>query len=141
MTHEPEVISLLDADYAFKDSPPKFIRATLFHYYYTSANGTSGDDDGGGGGGGNDDSGDYWRRERIGSFFPVVDAEDPGLVNYLKNAGILSSSSSPSPASSTSSPLQTLIKVIRLLLSPLGGFQLCAFSFLIGVIGGRQNRD
>ena len=124
LTHQPEVVSLLASDYAFKDAPPKFVRATLYHYHY------SGDYPEGGA----DGVTDYWRRERRGSYFPIVDAEDPGLVNYLKGAGIISSSSS-SISVKDFLYLEALTKIVRTILSHLGGFQFCIILLLLAVRG------
>ena len=132
LTHAPDVVSLLDSEYAFKNSPPKYIRATLYHYHYSE------DDSGGGDGGDDGTAGEekslYWRREKRNSYFPIVDAEDPGLVNYLKSAGIIS----PSPSTSSSAYESWLMKTLRGLrkiLAPVGGFQLCAFLLILAIVG------
>ena len=33
--NEPDVLALIDGGNPFRDSPPKYIRATLYHYHYT----------------------------------------------------------------------------------------------------------
>ncbi|XP_069132099.1 lipase maturation factor 2-like isoform X1 [Argopecten irradians] len=68
---QPEVLQLLQHN-PFPGQPPKYIRATLYHYHYTQNNGQ-----------------EWWVREKKNEYFPPVEKDNPSLVQYLKHAKIL----------------------------------------------------
>ncbi|XP_060068201.1 lipase maturation factor 2-like isoform X1 [Ylistrum balloti] len=68
---QPEVIQLLHHN-PFPEEPPKYIRATLYHYHFSQNNGQ-----------------DWWVREKKNEYFPPVEKDNPSLVQYLKHAKII----------------------------------------------------
>jgi hypothetical protein len=63
----------LFAENPFSAKPPKFIRATLYRYRLAKPNA----------------QGNYWTRERLGEWLPVLSASDPRLIQYLQGMGWL----------------------------------------------------
>jgi hypothetical protein len=56
----------------FPNKPPHYIRATLYRYTFAKP--------------GNPE-GRYWNRQRLGLWLPVMSADDPRLLDYLRSAG------------------------------------------------------
>jgi len=121
LSHQPEVVSLLDSLYPFSKSPPKYVRATLYHYHYTKPSEVK----------------DYWKREKQGSYFPIVDVNDPGLNSYLRQAGLLDSPSDNVP---DILQLQKCLSQIRLLVGGLDGFCLCGLMLFIAFVSSRMSK-
>ncbi|HEV3250752.1 MAG TPA: lipase maturation factor family protein, partial [Puia sp.] len=72
LRNDPGAVSLF-ADNPFPDHPPRYIRAVLYHYTFAQP--------------GNPE-GRYWKRERMGEpWIPSMSADDPRLIEFLKNAG------------------------------------------------------
>jgi hypothetical protein len=70
--NDPGAVSLF-ADNPFPDHPPRYIRAVLYHYTFAQP--------------GNPE-GRYWKRERMGEpWIPSMSADDPRMIEFLKNAG------------------------------------------------------
>jgi len=83
--HEPWLVSLVYkllhndpvqlaqlAGNPFPSAPPRYIRAELYRYHFAALG-----------------SGQYWTRERIGSYLPATSLEDKRLRAYLMQYGIL----------------------------------------------------
>ncbi|MDB5020161.1 MAG: lipase maturation factor family protein [Pedobacter sp.] len=62
----------LFASNPFTNKPPRYIRASLYRYTFAKP--------------GNPE-GRYWNRKKIGLWLPVLSADDPRLLNFLKSAG------------------------------------------------------
>ncbi|XP_049810816.1 lipase maturation factor 2-like [Schistocerca nitens] len=76
---QPEVLQLLDTSRnPFPNKPPKYIRATLYHYHYTPWTQRS--------------ASAWWTRERVGEYFPIFSRDHPPLLEYLRNVKILTDS-------------------------------------------------
>lgn len=74
---QPEVLALMNTvESPFRDRPPKYIKASLYHYHYTPRGQTW-------------NSQAWWTRERIGEYFPVFSYDHPPLVEYLTKMNIL----------------------------------------------------
>ena len=77
VTGSEAVLSLLDEASSFMDSPPKFIKADLYHYTFTSAEDWQGG------------SRDWWKRTLIREYFPAVTADNASLREAARSIGIL----------------------------------------------------
>lgn len=58
----------------FSQKAPKFIRSKLYKYHFTTIN---------------DGTSDWWTREEVGEYSPILTKDDSGLKDYLKKVGIL----------------------------------------------------
>ncbi len=66
-------LSLL-ANNPFPDEPPRYIRAELYRYRFTRPD---------------ENDGTWWKRERVGSWLPPLNAEQPELRRFLEAQGWL----------------------------------------------------
>ncbi|HVY46728.1 MAG TPA: lipase maturation factor family protein, partial [Minicystis sp.] len=57
----------------FPDAPPKFVRAEVYRYAFTRIG---------------DGSGAWWRRSRVGTYFPPLSLGDPRLAGFLEEQGL-----------------------------------------------------
>lgn len=90
---QEEVLQLLDSSKnPFPNKPPKYIKASLYHYHYTPWNQRW--------------SGVWWTREKVSEYFPVFSRDHPPLLDYLRNLKILSDRS---PEARTVKPMWKLI--------------------------------
>jgi hypothetical protein len=69
--NNPRTLSLFAVN-PFPEKPPRYIRATLYHYSFAKP--------------GNPE-GEWWKREKIASWLPAMSANDPRLVAFLKSEG------------------------------------------------------
>jgi hypothetical protein len=69
--NDPGALSLF-ARNPFPDTPPRYVRATLYRYAFAEP--------------GNPD-GLWWKREVLGPWLPALSIDDPRLVRFLKQAG------------------------------------------------------
>jgi len=69
--NDPGTISLF-AGNPFPNNPPRFIRATLYRYRLAAPGNAQGN---------------YWTREKLGEWIPVLSAADPRLINYIDANG------------------------------------------------------
>ena len=60
----------------FPDQPPRFVRAQLYRYQFTTPEERR-------------LTGNWWKRELVGSYFPAVSLETPGFRTVLENQGWL----------------------------------------------------
>lgn len=76
LENKPEVLALMDSSKnPFPKKPPVFIRSKLYKYHFTS----------------NRDNMDWWTREEVGEYSPVISKDDPPAVkDYLVKIGTLS---------------------------------------------------
>ena len=66
----PEVLELLDPESPFQGRrPPKFIRAKLYKYHFAED--------------------DWWRREEVGEYLPVLTLDNPQLISIMRDQGVL----------------------------------------------------
>jgi hypothetical protein len=72
--NDPKTLGLF-AKNPFPDTPPKFVRATLYRYQFASP--------------GNPD-GAWWTREELGEWLPPLSSDDPRLLRILRQAGWIS---------------------------------------------------
>ncbi|XP_066594651.1 lipase maturation factor 2-like [Prorops nasuta] len=71
---QPEVLALMNTvESPFKNKPPKFIRASLYHYHYTLKSQTN----------------TWWTREKIGEYFPVFSSDTTSLIEYLTKIKVI----------------------------------------------------
>ncbi|KYN16356.1 PREDICTED: lipase maturation factor 2-like [Trachymyrmex cornetzi] len=72
LTGQPEVLALMNTlENPFRDRPPKYVRASLYHYHYTSWSQTSAN------------TRPWWTRERIGEYFPTFSQNHSPLIEFL----------------------------------------------------------
>ena len=79
--NDPGALSLFD-DNPFPDKPPRYIRAELYRYQFVPPG---------------NPHGDWWKREALGLWLPPLSADDPRLIQFLKQAGWLESTNSIGP--------------------------------------------
>jgi len=79
--NDPGALSLL-ARNPFPEKPPRYLRAVLYRYEFAPP--------------GNPER-DWWKREELGLWLPPLSADDPRLINLLKQAGWLENTDSVSP--------------------------------------------
>ncbi|XP_012062776.1 PREDICTED: lipase maturation factor 2-like [Atta cephalotes] len=71
LTGQPEVLALMNTvENPFRDRPPKYVRASLYHYHYTPWSQTS-------------NTRAWWTRERIGEYFPTFSQNHSPLIEFL----------------------------------------------------------
>ncbi|XP_046465996.1 lipase maturation factor 2 [Neodiprion pinetum] len=76
LSGQPEVLALINqAQNPFRDSPPKYIKASLYHYHYTPWSQRH--------------SSTWWTREKIGEYFPIFSKDHPPLLEYLSKMKII----------------------------------------------------
>lgn len=79
LSGQPEVLQLLDRSRnPFPSKPPKYIKASLYHYHYTPWEQRW--------------SQSWWTREKVGEYFPIFTRDHPPLLDYLNSMKVLSSS-------------------------------------------------
>jgi hypothetical protein len=76
--NDPGALSLL-AGNPFPQRPPRYIRAVLYQYRFAPRG---------------NPAGDWWTRKRLGLWLPPLSADDPGLREFLRQAGWLTDSAS-----------------------------------------------
>jgi hypothetical protein len=69
--NDPDAVNLF-AGNPFPGKPPRFIRAVLYRYQFAKPGNLQGL---------------WWTRERIGDWMPVLSADDPQLVKFLRYEG------------------------------------------------------
>ncbi|XP_059157855.1 lipase maturation factor 2-like isoform X2 [Physella acuta] len=77
LQNQPDVLDLISSN-PFPDRPPKYIRATLYHYHYTSLKDCSGVE-----------KCSWWKREIKAEYLPALSITDQSFVDYLKHAQLL----------------------------------------------------
>lgn len=95
LQNEPAVVKLLDEDHV-PSNPPKYIRASLYHFSYTSwfdGNSTT-----------------FWTRERVNDYFPAYTLADGFLETKLNDIGIPATASTPE---AMNLPLKLLMDGVR----------------------------
>jgi hypothetical protein len=71
LQNDPGVLSLLQ-NRPFPRAPPRYVRAERYRYHFTRIGSQA-----------------YWRRERIGSYLPALSLDDPRLLDFLSEHGLL----------------------------------------------------
>jgi len=79
--NDPGALSLLGQN-PFPAKPPRYIRAVLYRYEFAPP--------------GNPEH-DWWKREELGLWLPPLSAEDPRLIDLLKQAGWFNNAGSVGP--------------------------------------------
>lgn len=101
LSGQPDVVALLDPASPWRDSPPKYIKATKYTYHYTNfAEGASGM---------------WWKREVDGDYLPIFTVDHAPLVEYLRKIGTIGTMDIPA----TNQPLQQLLDIIRSFLTAM----------------------
>jgi hypothetical protein len=59
------------------DAPPHFIRARLYHYEFTRVSGASG----------NHEVTDWWKREFVRDYIPMIEKGNPSLIAFVNREG------------------------------------------------------
>ncbi|KAK0163832.1 hypothetical protein PV328_002522 [Microctonus aethiopoides] len=101
LSGQPEVLALLNnVEKPFGDKPPKYIKASLYHYHYVPWRKT-----------GNDQS--WWSREHVGEYFPIFSRDHPPLLDYLTKMKVLPDKT---VVKVTNELLKSILDTIRMLL-------------------------
>ncbi|XP_069702878.1 lipase maturation factor 2-like isoform X1 [Periplaneta americana] len=104
---QPEVLQLLDTSQnPFPTKPPKYLKASLYHYHFTPWSQRW--------------SGPWWKREKVGEYFPIFSRDHPPLLDYLRNMKILPPASQHGATDSSSQVapwLKALLDRLRYLVS------------------------
>jgi hypothetical protein len=79
--NDPGALSLFGSN-PFPNKPPRYIRAVLYRYQFAPSG---------------NPAGDWWKREELGLWLPPLAADDPRLIQFLKQAGWLESTNSLGP--------------------------------------------
>jgi hypothetical protein len=69
--NDPGSVGLFAAN-PFPEKPPRYIRAVLYRYRFAKPS---------------NPNGFYWTRDRVGEWLPVLSANDPRLINFLRSEG------------------------------------------------------
>ncbi|XP_015590063.1 lipase maturation factor 2 [Cephus cinctus] len=97
---QPEVLSLLNnAQNPFRDGPPKYVKASLYHYRYTPWSKSNGQA--------------WWTREKVTEYFPVFSRDHPPLIDYLTKMKIIQEKPM---VKVTNKPLKIVLDSIRSLI-------------------------
>ncbi|PIK46800.1 putative lipase maturation factor 2 [Apostichopus japonicus] len=72
LTHQEEVLNLIDHN-PFSKSPPKFIRAKLYHYHFTSWS---------------KNSKNWWRRKEVETYLSPVTKESQAITSFVQSSGL-----------------------------------------------------
>jgi len=122
--NQKEVLDLMGEN-PFPDTPPKYIRAVLYHYHYTS----------------NDkkserytSSNEWWVRKRVREYLPIITKDEPSFINYLKQAGIIENPHPKNPSNVKPNFLSFTIHGIRSVLGQTNGFRTTLSLFFTGLL-------
>lgn len=103
LSGQKEVTGLLNnVDKSFGNGPPKYVRATLYHYHFVPwrKSGTQ----------------SWWTRERVGEYFPIFSRDHPPLLEYLTKMKILKDDK---VVPVTNDILKTVIDALRALINKI----------------------
>ncbi|XP_063960788.1 lipase maturation factor 2-like [Lytechinus pictus] len=115
LTDQPEVLALIK-DSPFPDKPPKYIRATLFHYHYTQY-GT--------------EEIDWWKRDEVNEYLPPVSLKNQQFMDIIQKNGIkLKKTTKKSKSSHQPNLLEQFVVYLRSLIGHLSGTVLILSLFL-----------
>ncbi|XP_042860415.1 lipase maturation factor 2-like [Penaeus japonicus] len=95
LSGQQEVIALLDSSSPWRDSTPKYIKASKYTYRYTSIKEGA--------------SGSWWKRTHEGDYLPIFTVDHAPLVEYLRKIGTIGTMDIPA----TNQPLQHGLDMIR----------------------------
>jgi hypothetical protein len=79
--NDPGALGLFGGN-PFPEKPPRYIRAVLYRYEFAPPG---------------NPGGNWWKREELGLWLPPLSADDPRLLDFLKQAGWLDDTNSVSP--------------------------------------------
>jgi hypothetical protein len=79
--NDPGALSLFGGN-PFPEKPPRYIRAVLYRYHFAPP--------------GNPE-GNWWKREELGLWLPPLSADNPQLLDWLKQAGWLANTNAAGP--------------------------------------------
>ncbi|XP_071830749.1 lipase maturation factor 2-like [Apostichopus japonicus] len=82
LTNQEEVLDLIDHN-PFPKSPPKFIRAKLYHYHFTSWS---------------KNSKNWWRRKEVETYLSPVTKESQAITSFVQSSGLTYMSKIPPSA-------------------------------------------
>ncbi|XP_064599666.1 lipase maturation factor 2-like isoform X2 [Liolophura sinensis] len=115
LTGQKEVLDLI-AHNPFPSAPPKYMRATLYHYHFTK---DQPDYDG-------YTTEDWWTRTKHMEYLPELMVQDETFVSYLKSANIIQEGRPPEP----STIFGSILDFIR---AQIGGTE--GFTFVMSLFG------
>jgi hypothetical protein len=71
--NDPGTLSLF-AGNPFPGKPPRYVRAVLYQYAFAPPG---------------NPQGNWWTRRKLGPWIPPLSADDPRLIGFLQDAGLL----------------------------------------------------
>lgn len=94
---QKEVLALINnAKNPFRNSQPKYVKASLYHYHYTPWSQRN--------------SQAWWTREKVGEYFPVFSRDHPPLLEYLAKMKIIQDKAEPKVVNE---PLKIVLDFLR----------------------------
>ncbi|KAK4309275.1 hypothetical protein Pmani_019088 [Petrolisthes manimaculis] len=95
---QTEVVALLDQTSPWRQSPPKYLKASKFIYSYADGNTN-----------GWSENGVWWKRKLEGDYHPIFTVDHAPLVEYLRKIGTIGTMDIPA----TNQPFQQVLQSIR----------------------------
>ncbi|KAK2582003.1 hypothetical protein KPH14_002436 [Odynerus spinipes] len=99
LSGQPEVLALINTvENPFNDKPPKYIKASLYHYRYTTYNTTG------------SNTQPWWTRKKVEEYMPIFTRDHLPLIEYLSKMKIIQDEAS---LKITNERLKSTLDVIR----------------------------
>ncbi|ESO91574.1 hypothetical protein LOTGIDRAFT_204109 [Lottia gigantea] len=118
LTNQKEVLELLHNN-PFPGKPPKYIRATLYHYHFTTSNTKNTK---------LFSKRNWWSREKKSEYISILSKDEPTMMQYLEHEGILGKNKIK--VKTVTSVIGKGVKYIRSLVGQPEGFK-----FLMSLFG------
>ncbi|XP_033224978.1 lipase maturation factor 2-like [Belonocnema kinseyi] len=100
---QKEVLALINiVENPFRDNPPKYVKASLYHYHYTQWS--------------QKNSQAWWTREKVGEYFPVFSRDHPPLLEYLAKMKIVQDKPAPKVSNE---PVKFVLDHLRAMVSKI----------------------
>jgi len=121
LNNQQEVLELM-GDNPFTEKAPKYIRCTLYRYHFAS----------------NDKSSDrysstnWWVREPVGEYLPILSLDEPSLVRYVMDAGL--QEDEKYEGRSASNLFRTVLEKLRSLFGQGNGSVVCLVLVIAGFL-------
>jgi hypothetical protein len=121
LTNQEEVLELMGNN-PFPDDPPNYIRCTLYRYQFAS--GHKSDE--------KYSATNWWVREPVGEYLPILSLDEPSLDSYVKETGLHVDSSKT--AAKGSNLLRGTLEKIRSLFGQGNGSSICLVLVITGFL-------
>ncbi|XP_035673677.1 lipase maturation factor 2-like [Branchiostoma floridae] len=115
---DKNVLALMDSD-PFNGKPPKYIRATLYHYHFTDWG---------------KNSSAWWRRERQSEYLPPLQKDDPSLLKFLTHHNLMMEPIGKASSKKPKSMLGLMLQWLRGMLGSMSGIMLQVTLVVTGLV-------